>query len=78
MVDKQQLAAMGDYMREMEERKQEFKVPDGWKLVPLEATPEMWIAAENLAADEYSLGVYADEVRDMYASMLSAAPEYKP
>lgn len=78
MNDKQQLAAMGEHMREMEECKPEFKVPDGWKLVPLEATPEMWIAAENLAAEEYSLGVYADEVRDMYASMLAAAPEYKP
>ena len=78
MIDKQQLAAIGGHMLEIAERKPEFKVPDGWKLVPLEATPEMWIAAENLAADEYSLGVYADEVRDMYASMLSAAPEYKP
>lgn len=77
MVDKQQLAAMGEHMREVEECKPEFKVPNGWRLVPLVATPEMWIAAENLAAEEYSLGVYADEVRDMYASMLAAAPEYK-
>ena len=32
MVDKQQLAAMGEHMREMEECKPEFKVPDadGW------------------------------------------------
>lgn len=108
MNDKQQLAAMGEHMRDMEKCEQDasrglvdalsaisadcgvpvsmltgnsaadFKVPDGWKLVPLEATPEMRIAAENLAAEEYSLGVYADEVRDMYASMLAAAPEYKP
>lgn len=78
MVDKQQLAAMGEHMREMEGCKPEFKVPDWWRLVPLKATPEMWIAAENLAAEEYSLGVYADDVSDMYASMLSAAPEYKP
>lgn len=30
MVDKQQLAAMGEHMQEMEECKPEFKVPDGW------------------------------------------------
>ena len=30
MVDKQQLAAMGEHMREMEECKPEFKVPDEW------------------------------------------------
>ena len=30
MVDKQQLAAMGEHMREMEECKPELKVPDGW------------------------------------------------
>ena len=30
MIDKQQLAAMGERMREMEECKPEFKVPDGW------------------------------------------------
>ena len=30
MVDKQQLAAMGEHMRDMEECKPEFKVPDGW------------------------------------------------
>ena len=30
MVDKQQLAAMGEHMREVEECKTEFKVPDEW------------------------------------------------
>lgn len=42
MVDKQQLAAMGEHMREVEDCKPEFNVPEGWKLVPVEPTGEQW------------------------------------
>ena len=43
MVDKQQLAAMGEHMRDIEECKPEFKVPDGWRLVPDMPSSEMII-----------------------------------
>ena len=78
MVDKQQLAAMGEHMREMEECKTGFKVPDGWKLVPISASTPMINAAYDLAAIEGCHGVYDDEVQEMYRAMLAAAPEYKP
>lgn len=42
----------------------EFKVPDGWKLVPVDPTPEM-----------LSIGALYP---DSYAAMLAAAPEHKP
>lgn len=48
MVDKQQLAAMGEHMREMEECKPEFKVPDGWKLVPVEPNHGMIVATAGV------------------------------
>ena len=78
MVDKQQLAAMGEHMREMEECKTVFKVPDGWKMVPISASTPMINAAYDLAAIEGCHGVYDDEVQEMYHAMLAAAPEYKP
>ena len=74
MVDKQQLAAMGEHMREAEECKPEFKVPDGWRLVPIEITDEMEDAAYKelgSPSDWYGFG-------DAYMVMISAAPEYKP
>ncbi|MGL4752199.1 MAG: hypothetical protein ACRCXB_07260 [Aeromonadaceae bacterium] len=64
MNDKQQLAAMGEHMREMEECKSEFKVPDGWRLVPISPTSKM-LAAIGAASPRYK-------------AMLAAAPEYKP
>lgn len=114
MVDKQQLAAMGEHMREMEECKQkkhsatqvmawagdydkigghglivemlksyaelltkhpcksEFKVPDGWKLVPIEPTCYQVLVGRNAKPtdDEYCVATYL--------AMLAAAPEYKP
>ena len=133
MVDKQQLAAMGEHMREMKEcehallqkrvlhleatienlknrlawrntgspnglrrfmtQKQydaqtpgvqkwyepiRYDVPDGWKLVPVEATTDMWVSAKNFTEEEYSLGIHSDVICDLYTSMLAAAPEYKP
>ena len=44
-----------------------FKVPDGWKLVPVEPTEEMRRAAMNLHNDTM-----------IYQAMLAVAPEYKP
>jgi hypothetical protein len=72
MVDKQQLAAMGEHMLEMEECKPGFKVPDGWKLVPIEPTCYQVLAGRNSDSmdDEPCVAVYL--------AMLSAAPEYKP
>ena len=81
MVDKQQLAAMGEHMREMEECNPEFKVPDGWKLVPIKPTPEMVEAyfAGKMEAQSYIHQMRArEQVSRDYNSMLAAAPEYKP
>lgn len=73
MVDKQQLAAMGEHMREAEEYQPEFKVPDGWKLVPAKMTDAM----ENAIYKELSTGsLYG--FKGAYKAMLDAAPEYKP
>ena len=73
MVDKQQLAAMGEHMREMGECKPEFKVPDGWRLVPAKMTDAM----ENAIYKELSTGsLYG--FKGAYSAMLAAAPEYKP
>lgn len=74
MVDKQQLAAMGEHMREMEECRPEFKVPHGWKLVPVNPTSEM-ISAGNAALAYDCCSGTADEA---WPAMLAAAPEYKP
>lgn len=72
MNDKQQLAAIGDHMREMEEYKTEFKVPDGWKLVPVDAT-------ESMIDDAIDAGRFdEDDAVYFWESMLAAAPEYKP
>lgn len=86
MVDKQQLAAMGEHMREMEECKPEFKVPDGWKLVPTEPSEEMItssvmsrIGAQTKEELDCNSGFWA--ARDCvayYRLMIAAAPEYKP
>lgn len=73
MVDKQQLSAMGEHMREMEECKTEFKVPDGWKLVPEKLTDAM----ENAIYKELSTGsLYG--FKGAYKAMLAATPECKP
>ena len=119
MIDKQQLAAMGEHMQEeiawrnkdspngikkfMTERQyqnqsdaikqyyepyrcancmdSEFKIPDGWKLVPVKPTPEMVEAyfAGKMEAQSYIHQMRARErVSIDYNSMLAAAPEYKP
>lgn len=71
MNDKQQLAAMGEHMREMEECKQEFKVPDGWALVPKLPTMDMMEVS-------YHKGKAGCSRVEIYLAMLDAAPEYKP
>ncbi len=56
-------------------------VPDGWKLVPLEATPDMMIAGGNVNSewlnDNAPIGVerYVMPMQQAYAAMLSAAPQ---
>lgn len=68
MNDKQQLAAMGEHMREMEECKPEFKVPDGWRLVPEVITERMWDAMSRSYCSPAS----------WYLAAIQNAPEYKP
>lgn len=72
MIDKQQLTAMGEHMREMEGCKPEFKVPDGWILVPEIPTREM-IDSGGSAFWNDNKTTYG-----MYKAMLAAAPEYRP
>ena len=50
----------------------EFKVPDGWKLVPIEPTCYQVLVGRNSDSmdDEPCVAVYL--------AMLAAAPEYKP
>ena len=116
MNDKQQLSAIGEHMREMEECKQkkhsyaqvmtwagdyekigghglivemlksyagmlgsskckpEFKVPDGWKLVPVSPAAEMLKAAADMPL-KATRGMHDSAC---YRVMLAAAPEYKP
>ena len=74
MVDKQQLAAMGEHMQEMEECNPEFKVPEGWQLVPVTVTPEMFNA--SMKWDFWP--IRPSNFQRLYDSMLAAAPEYKP
>ena len=65
MVDKQQLAAMGEHMREMEECKPNFKVPDAkpefcesvMRSIP---EPEAKPTIEQLAADYRNAKDYAN------------------
>ena len=112
MNDKQQLAAMGEHMREMEEcnqqkhsatqvmawagdyekegghglivemlksyaellnssqREPEFKVHDGWKLVPEVPSCEMVNSVKHLMSFSNPIGAYK--------LMLAASPEHKP
>ena len=72
MVDKQQLAAMGEHMREMEECKPESKVPDGWQLVPVDPTEKM--IDESIDAGRFD----EDDAVFFWTSMLAVAPAYKP
>ena len=126
MNDKQQLAAMGEHMREMEECnqqkhsatqvmawagdyekegghglivemlksysellnssqcKREFKVPDGWRLVPDMPSSEMIVRGgeeffDSARAWERGVTITDQDYAIMiYCQMLAAAPEYKP
>lgn len=84
MVDKQQLAAMGEHMQEMEECKTGFKVPDGWKLVPDTPSSEMIIKGGEEFFDSARAWERGVTIKDqdyaimIYCQMLSAAPAYKP
>lgn len=84
MNDKQQLAAMGEHMREMEECKPNFKVPHGWRLVPDTPSSEMIIRGgeeffDSARAWERGVTITDQDYAIMiYCQMLAAAPEYKP
>ncbi len=49
-------------------------IPEGWKLVPLEATLDMWNAASTVGHNDDA----ETECNQMWAAMLAAVPEYKP
>ena len=51
-------------------------VPDGWKLVPIEPTPEMLGAGEDTFVPAYT-GTPVSAPIDVYRAMLAAAPEAK-
>lgn len=51
------------------------RVPDGWKLVPIEPTQEM---IDAVIEEEFGMnGATHLSYRQLYKAMLSAAPEYK-
>lgn len=55
-------------------------IPEGWKLVPIEPTPEMKKAAHiSLTGDEYGWYISAAVIAGCkyYQAMLATAPEYK-
>lgn len=67
----------------------QLAIPDGWKLVPGESTPEMWsagVSAFTAYATRYEMAKTAGEgccIADVapdkiYRAMLAAAPEPKP
>ena len=47
------------------------RVPEGWKMVPIEMTPEMVTAVEK----QWSVGSALDMARREYKASLAAAPE---
>ena len=57
-------------------------VPEGWKLVPIEPTPEMMLVAQKADHDhgghEEWLEYDGEDVKRVYRAMLAAAPETKP
>lgn len=56
------------------------KVPDGWKLVPVEPTDEMYKSGYEADHHEDKWGyyvMYANE-KGVYRAMINTAPEYRP
>lgn len=54
-------------------------IPEGWQLVPMEPTPEMYAAASHLVTGDWKgRGFeYPDELFEAYRAMLAAAPKQK-
>ena len=50
-------------------------VPDGWKLVPMEPTPEMIKEMYAYDGTQYSNPFGSDDFKDDYRNMLAAAPK---
>ena len=57
-------------------------IPEGWKLVPIEPTPEMMLVAQKADHDhlehEEWLEYDGEDVKRVYRAMLAATPEAKP
>jgi hypothetical protein len=60
--------------------KGEFIVPQGWRLVPVEATSAMVKAGVQVPCDPYadSDEAESDDYRKVYRAMLAAAPSPEP
>ena len=63
-------------------------IPEGWKLVPVEPTPEMvaaylaenrryWVATDKVSTppNKWRTGTPSDATRESYRAMLSASPQ---
>lgn len=56
---------------------QDAAVPEGWKLIPKEPTPEMITAARFYATDKWTRDGYGLALTELYRDMLAAAPAAK-
>jgi hypothetical protein len=57
-------------------KEQKFKVPKGWKLVPIKPTEKMLDAAEDTYVSTYT-GTPVSCPHNVYKAMLKSAPKYK-
>lgn len=68
------IARVADYLRAQADAQPVPAVPAGWKVVPVEPTPEMLQAGANVM-EPNGIGWYdADISRAEYRAMLAAAP----
>lgn len=73
----ERLADMQRRLGEVSQSSTDWKVPKGWKLVPIEPTDEMEkVVTDILSHFEGDYNVYFDEVqgREIYRAMIAAAP----
>ena len=52
-------------------------VPEGWKLVPVEPTDEMHVAARDWSTGKYGKAIGLDASEGCYKAMLEAAPKFE-
>jgi len=54
-----------------------MKIPEGWKLVPLEPTEDMISAQLKTANGIVRFNPEESFIRDVYKAILDSSPEYK-